>query len=206
MALSPYHLHHVSRSDAEVLRRGKVKELEITQILEKIPFQSQNEPLRVGVLGCAEKRFVKIHKKIFEKIFQRPTELVTFDISIEHLSGEEHIVQHDCTKPLPEINFDILFGHVLLKFIETEKQLSVLLNSYEALSSPGLAIHVFDAEDIETTAVKQSDGYWSVPLERWKTELENRHIHYQELHWEIESPGEGLPIRGIKGGALVLIR
>lgn len=206
MALSAYHAKHAARSDEEIRRRAIVKEWELKRIFFEIPFSTSNNLVRVGVLGCANNRFVPYHRDIFQRLLGKPIEMITFDIVIEHLAGEAGVVRHDLTTPLPQAGFDILFGHVLLKFIETEKQLDVLVNSYHALKEGGLAIHVFDAEDVETETTKQADGLWSVPLRRWEKELSGQGIRYRVLRWTMDPPGEGIPVRGARGGALILIK
>src|SRR3990167_6918404 len=101
MTVSNYHQKHINRSDEEIIRRIFVKELELKKILSETNYKPGFENVRVAVLGCADKRFVKLHKLVFEKLFQKPVELVTFDISVEHLEGEENVIQHDVATPIP---------------------------------------------------------------------------------------------------------
>ncbi|OGH69097.1 MAG: hypothetical protein A3I29_04540 [Candidatus Magasanikbacteria bacterium RIFCSPLOWO2_02_FULL_44_11] len=204
--LSTYHSKYSERTRDEIKRRSAVKEEELKRIFNEINFATTSDPVRVAVLGCADTRFVPKHKEIFEKIFNRSVELTTFDISQEHLKDQPGFIQHDCTLPLPNQPYDITFGHVLLKFIETEKQWDIIKNSYDGLISPGLAIHIFDEEDVTTKETKQKDGYWSLPLERWAEELKKKNMKYKILNWSISLEGVPIPIRGLKGGALVLIK
>jgi hypothetical protein len=206
MVLSPYHLKYNQRSDEELQKRADVKEQELKKIFEATKYKPAFEPVRVAVLGCADHRFVRHHKRIFQKLLQKPIELTTFDITVEHLRNKEGVVQHDCASPLPNPPYDITFGHVLLKFVETERQWLVIKNSYDALRSPGLAVHVFDEEDVTITSPRLPDGYFSVPLERWKKKLAEESIKFFELHWKIILEHMPIPIRGIKGGALVLMK
>ncbi|MBI4457507.1 hypothetical protein HY633_00920 [Candidatus Uhrbacteria bacterium] len=205
MTLSRYHQNYLRRSDEDLARRAEAKKIELAKILDAVDFRPGHVPVRVAVLGCADPRFVGHHKRMFEAAFKKDVELTTFDIEAEHLKDEEGAVQHDITTALPNPPYDVAFGHVVLKFIETEKQWDVLRNSFDALRSPGLAIHVFDEEDVTMQLPNQPDGYWSVPIERWKKALEKDGIIYRELHWSIDIGGPS-PIRGIKGGALVLIK
>jgi len=140
MAISSYHKKHINRSDEETNRRIFVKELELKKILSETNYKPGFDDIRIAVLGCADKRFVKLHKNIFEKLFEKNVELITFDITVEHLEGEENIIQHDVTTPIPNSPFDITFGHVLLKFIKTEKQWDVIKFCSSLLS---LMVHVF---------------------------------------------------------------
>lgn len=206
MTISNYHQKHIGRSDEETERRAIVKEMELKKILEETTFQTTVDPIRIAVLGCADKRFVKYHKDIFEKLLGKPVEMVTFDITIEHLAGEENVVQHDITTPLPNHPYDITFGHVVLKFIETDKQFVAIKSAYNALCSPGLAIFVYDLEDINTKTPLQADGYYSVPLNDYKQKLDGEGIMYKDLRWKLEIIEMPIPIRGLEGGALVVIK
>ncbi|PJE51264.1 MAG: hypothetical protein COV29_00700 [Candidatus Yanofskybacteria bacterium CG10_big_fil_rev_8_21_14_0_10_36_16] len=204
MVLSDYHKKHASRSDEETDRRIFVKELELKKILSETNYKPRFDTVRVAVLGCADKRFVKRHNTIFEKLFQKIVEQITFDITTEHLKGEDNIVQHDITTPIPNAPFDITFGHVVLKFIETSKQWDALKSAYDALRSPGLGIFVYDMEDITTQASIQADGFFSVPVGIYKKKLTEENIKFKDLRWDIVLDNVPIPIRGLKGGALVL--
>lgn len=103
------------------------------------------------------------------------------DISVEHLSGEEGVIEHDCTLPLPNSPFDITFAHVVLRFVETEKQWDLIKNSVDALKSGGIAIHVLDKEDYETKESKLSNGLFSVPIDKWKTKLDKLGLEYKVI-------------------------
>jgi hypothetical protein len=204
MPISNYHSNHTNRTDNETNKRGFVKELELKYILNKTNYSPSKENLRIAVLGCADKRFVKIHKEIFEKLLKRNIEQTTFDITTEHLEGAENIIRHDVTKQIPNAPFDIVFAHVLLKFIETDKQWDVIRNAYEALLSPGLGVFVYDLEDIATISPIQADGHYSVPLDTYKKKLEEKNIEYRDLQWDFSNSNEQNTIRGLKGGALVI--
>ncbi|HEY4474691.1 MAG TPA: hypothetical protein VJC06_02110 [Candidatus Paceibacterota bacterium] len=204
MTVSNYHQKHINRSDEEIIRRIFVKELELKKILLETNYKPEFEIVRVAVLGCADKRFVKLHKLIFEKVLQKPVELITFDITTEHLGGEENVIQHDITTPILNGPFDITFGHVVLKFIQTNKQWNVIKNAYNVLCSPGLGIFVFDLEDVTTEKSIQADGYFSVSIETYKQKLVEENIKFKDLRWDINLDNVPIPIRGLKGGALVM--
>lgn len=206
MAISNYHQKHISRSDGETERRALVKEMELKKIFEVTAFRPTSDTVKIAVLGCADKRFVKYHKSIFEKLLGKPVDMVTFDITTEHLVGEENVVQHDITTPLLDQPYDITFGHVVLKFIETEKQWFAIKSAYDALRSPGLGIFVYDLEDVNTKTPLQADGYYSVPLDDYKQKLDDEGIKYKDLQWKLEIPKMPIPIRGLEGGALVVIK
>ncbi|MFH0891939.1 MAG: hypothetical protein V1867_04115 [Candidatus Falkowbacteria bacterium] len=181
MALSDYHLQFTLKSDSDIQRRIDEKELELKRVFEFVQLSTDSGVIRVAVLGCADKRLVRGHKKIFEKVLNKKVELTTFDLSVEHLLGEENVAQHDCTLPLPNTPYDITYAHVLLKFIPTEKQLDLIKNSFAALVSGGIAIHVLDKIDYETIGPKLPDGYFTVPLADYKLELTRLGIGFKEV-------------------------
>jgi len=181
VALSNYHQKYANLPDEEIQNRANEKKQELSLILDQTPLRTADETVKVAVLGCGDKRFIEHHKEIFETLLGKPAEIVTFDITTDHLKGGENVIQHDCTLPLPNGPFDITYAHVLLKFIETEKQWDLIKNSYESLKPGGLAIHVVDREDYETKEPLLPNGQFSVPLERWKSQLTELNIQYKEI-------------------------
>lgn len=182
MAISQYHQHYIDQSDGEIQRKADAKEQELIEILDKVPFSTDGDLVKIAVLGCGDKRLVAHHKKIFEKVLGKNTEIITFDISTGHLSGENNIIQHDCTLPLPNQPYDIAYGHVLLKFIETKKQFDVIKNSIDVLRPGGLAIHVLDRDELDAKNEKLPGGLWSVPLEKWKEKLKETNMIFTEIN------------------------
>lgn len=179
MALSDYHQKYSNKSDEEIAVRASVKKMELKQIFSSVHLKTDSEKLKIAVMGCGDKRFVKYHREYFAEILGKPVELTTFDITIDHLAGEDGIVQHDCTEPLPNPQYDITFAHALLKFITIEKQWDVIINSYNALKPGGLAIHVLDEEDYSGEDL--GAGLFSVPLEQWAERLRNNDISFTEI-------------------------
>jgi len=202
MSLSDYHQKYASKSDEEIALRAKAKEEELKQIFAVAPLKSTASPVRVGVMGCGEKRFIQHHRDMFAKLLGWPVEVTTFDLVVDHLAGENRVFQHDVIEPLPEGPFDITYAHVLLKFIPTEKQLDVLLNSFNALRDGGIAIHVFDPEEIEATTLTLDDGKYAVPLKSLKSELDARGIKYVEADLSVE----GIRPNPIRSSALILLK
>lgn len=198
MTLSTYHQKYSEKSDEELAKRAEVKNEELAQIFAATPLLSKNNPLRVAVMGCGDKRFVQFHKKYFAERLGKTIELTTFDISIEHLSGEENVIQHDCTLPLPNTPYDITYAHVLLKFIPIEKQWAVLKNSYDALCAGGIAIHVLDTEDY--SGAQLADGLYSVQLEKLEENLKQNNIQYTKTVLHVG------PNQNIEALALLLIK
>jgi len=181
MTLSNYHQKYASYRDEEILNRVKEKREELVLIFKQVKLNTNSEIVHIAVLGCGDKRFIEYHKEIFKEFIVQPIKIDTFDITIKHLDGGENIIKHDCTLPLPNVPFDITYGHILLKFIETEKQWNLIKNSFDALKSGGLAIHVMDKEDYETEEVLLQNGQFSVPLDRWKKQLSEMGINFKEI-------------------------
>ncbi len=178
MVISDYHKKFTIKSDEEI---SQTKDQELIQIFASTSLLNNRDFIHVAVLGCADKRLVQWHKKNFEKVLNKKIEITTFDISIEHLWGEENVIQHDCTLPLPKTPYDITYAHVLLKFIPQEKQFDVIKNSFFALNSWGVAIHILDTSDYETIGIKQTDWYFTVPLNDYKRDLSKLNISYKEF-------------------------
>ena len=163
------------------MNRVNEKREELKAILGEVVFETPNGPCRVAVLGCGDKRFVAAHKKLFEEFTHKPVTLTTFDITTDHLAGEQGVIKYDCTLPLPDLPYDITYAHVLLKFIETEKQWELLKNSYDALIEHGIAIHVMDKEEVESKKQLLPNGQYAVPIKRWEERLLSQDIHFKVI-------------------------
>lgn len=181
MSLSNYHQKYTNYSNEEIENRVKEKRDELLLIFKQMELNTKSDVIKIAVLGCGDKRFIKYHKEIFQEFISQPIEITTFDITIDHLLGSENIIKHDCTLPLPGIPYDITYAHVLLKFVETEKQWNLIKNSYDSLKSGGFAIHVMDKEDYETKEILLPNGQFSVPINRWKEQLDKKGIKYREI-------------------------
>ena len=149
MGLSDYHQKQRRLSDQEIERRLNVKSDELAAVFSRVaqPVVS-GRPVRVGVLGCADIRYVSGHQKLFASILGLPIDLTTFDITVDHLAGAPGVVQHDCTLPLPDGPFDVLLAHVLLKFLDADGQLALVQNGLHALNPGGVFILVNDQEEL----------------------------------------------------------
>ncbi len=181
MSLSSYHQQYAQKTDEEIERRVWEKEQELTLIFGQVSFQHASDVVRVAVLGCGDKRFVKAHKLLFERFTKKTVNLTTFDITIDHLLGEEQVVAHACTLPLPNPPYDICFSHVLLKFIPREQQWDVLKNSYDALAEGGMAIHIINKEELEEEGEIFGDEYFTVPLQELRQRLTRDGILHTEV-------------------------
>lgn len=181
MALSLYHQNYAQQSDAEIENKVNEKREELAVVFKQVQLKTSSEIVRVAVIGCGDRRLVKKHKVIFESFTKKPVEMITFDVSTKHLGGEKNVIQHDCALPLPNGPFDLTYSHVLLRFIDTEKQWDVLKNSYDALKPGGLAIHLLDREDYETIKSKHANGLFAVPLDKWKAKFDELGVRYKEV-------------------------
>lgn len=181
MTLSDYHKNYSIKSDVDIDKRAEVKRFEINTIFSQVNLDTDSNPVRIAVLGCADKRLIAKHKQIFSGVLKLPIELFTFDITTQHLEGETNVIKHDCTLPLPDGPFDITYAHVLLKFIEVEKQWDCILNSIQALKEGGVAIHIMDKEDYTTESNKLMGGYYTVPLKRWEKKIIYEKIKFKKI-------------------------
>lgn len=181
MILSKYHQKYADYSDEEIEKRVKEKRDELSFIFKKVALNTSGEVVKIAVLGCGDKRYIKFHKEIFQELITRPVEITTLDITIKHLVGGKNVIKHDCTLPLPNTPYDITYAHVLLKFIKTEKQWDLIKNSYNALKSGGLAILVLDKDDYETKERRLPGGLFAVPLNRWEKRLNELNSEYKEV-------------------------
>jgi hypothetical protein len=179
--MDQYHQQYTDQTDIEISRKVKEKEDELNIILKQFPHKTDIQAFRIAVMGCGDKRFVSLHKNIFEKVLQKPVRITTFDITVKHLQGEENIAQHDCTKPFPNPPYNLTYAHVLLKFIPPEKQWDIIINSYYALAKGGIAIHILDNEEIKSGEKLLKNGLYGVNLNFLEDKLKKEKINYQEI-------------------------
>lgn len=179
--ISPYHQQFRDQSSEEIQKKADAKQEELKKIFSEAPFEIHERPVRIAVLGCGDSRLIEHHRRIFTSLIDADVEITTFDISTDHLLGEDRVVQHDCTEPIPLGPFDITYAHVLMKFIYTEKQWSLLKNSFDVLGEGGMAIHVFDQEEIDSSKERLDGGLYAVDLHELKAQLQKSGIEYQEL-------------------------
>lgn len=140
--LSAYHRSKQQRSRERSDALLKEKEEELLRIAELDAYKTE-QLSKIAVLGVADKRHVQGHRDLFSKILGHAVDINTFDIITEHLSGETQVYAQDVTEAIPYGPYDIVYSHVLLKFIPKEKQMRVIDNSVAALKHGGIAIHVF---------------------------------------------------------------
>jgi hypothetical protein len=133
---------------------------------------------------------------------RKAVDMVTFDITVEHLAGANGVVQHDVTLPIPKQPYDVAYSDLLLRFIETDKQWDALKNSYDLLRAPGVAVHVLNKEELASETAQMPDGFFAVPLERWKERMDENGIRYQELDVVIE----GIEPEPIEQHVLMLLK
>lgn len=136
----------------------------------------------VAVLGASDRRYIPIHERIFSAILQKEIILHTLDIETEHLSGKSGVIQHDVTTPFPH-RYSIIFSHELMKFLSPEEQLLTILNSCQALTSPGLAMHIIHEPSIKGTPELRAWQY-RVDPDDLIVKLKNKGIPAEKLYFE----------------------
>ncbi|HWQ99895.1 MAG TPA: class I SAM-dependent methyltransferase [Candidatus Methylomirabilis sp.] len=190
---SAYHEDYAKKTDADITHRVHVKELQLRQLFMTLGTPQFLSPtVRVAVLGCADKRYVSLHERMFSSLLQKPVALTTFDITVEHLAGEKGVVQHDATLPLPGGPFDVTYSDILMRFIEPAKQIAALKESYDALVPGGLAIHLFGVEDYDPPpGYVPVPGTFRVDLNLLQFELTKMNIQFMEMPVRIETTPPG---------------
>ena len=161
-----------AESDTESKKKLDEKEEELRAIFLEIKLPHK-DTYKLAVLGCGDKRHLKGNTKISESVLGKKIENTTYDLDVKHLG--EDAEEHDCTEELPGKDFDITYAHVLLKFIPRELQVALIENSYNALASGGVAIHVIDGDNIKP----DKDGFTSVDLDYIKDLLTESNIDYK---------------------------
>ncbi len=199
MTLSTYHQKHADRPEVEIAPRIAAKKAELVHVLDVLG-NSFKPPVRIAVLGCASKQIAFGHIQIFGELFGASVDVITFDITTEHLLGVPNVIKHDCTLPLPGAPFDITYGHVLLKFMPPEKQWQLLLNSYNALKPGGIAIHIMDKNGKVRPTVMMQEGTVDVPLDEHIVKLTQAGIGYKIIDIKVGPNQQG------NGTCLVLIK
>lgn len=151
--LQAHYKEYADQPDGWVQNMEGTKKSIVKYVLGAAGFQPPASGItKAVVLGASDKRYIPIHHKIFKDITGRDVELTTFDIDIAHLSGGENIINHDVTKPFPNAPYHIIFSHELMKFLTSEEQVATIKNSYLALASGGVAMHIIHAPSIKGTA------------------------------------------------------
>jgi hypothetical protein len=178
MGLSAYHQQYMDLPDSEIARRVEEKKRELDVILLQVPLRTAAEPVKIAVMGCADKRLIPAHKQVFGDILHKTVVVTTFDITIAHLEGGEGVIEHDCTEPLPGGLYSVTYAH---KFIEREKQWDAVKSSYDCLESGGLSIHVLDREEVDSEEEVLPGGLFSVPLDEIKRRLNQEGIAFREI-------------------------
>lgn len=191
--VTEYHLQYAKKSDAEILHRAWIKEVQLRQIFATVGLPQFSRPVvNVAVLGSADARLVPQHDRIFSAIFAKPVALTTFDLTVEHLQAASGVMQHDVTTPLPGGPYDLVYSDILIRFIEPAKQLDVVMNAWNALAPGGVAIHIFLMEDFHTEMQKEkTPGVQPIDFNQLQLKLNEKHIFYTEVPLRIETVKPG---------------
>jgi len=184
--LEVHYTEYAERPDEWVEDREGAKKSIVNHVLKETQFESTDNPTRVVVLGASDKRYVSVHRKIFEEAIQGKVEMITFDIDTKHLEGEEGIVEHDVTNPFPNPPYTVVFSHELMKFLTPEQQLQVIKNSHDALSETGLAMHILHSPSIEGTK-KMKEWQNRVNPDELIKELEKDNILVEKIVFDSDT-------------------
>lgn len=198
---------YANRTHEEIEFRTQIKKQELDAAFAKFPPAIKKDRLEIAVLGCPDPRMISPYSVMFEKSFNKPCSIVIFDKVTDHLKGMPTVVQHDATNPLPSGPFDVVYSHDLLRFVSKDKQFSVLENSFNALASEGMAIHVLDDEEILSKEDRLSDGWYSVDLNNLKNKLKEKNIFFTEVAYNVAGGLESkfqTKVRAIRGVILIL--
>jgi hypothetical protein len=191
--LSQYHQKWTEKSDEAIRHFVLVKELQFRQVFASIGAPAFVSPTpRIAILGCKERRLALWQNEMFSRLLAKPTAVTTFEITTEHLSGVPGVIQHDATEPLPGGPFDLVYADVLVRFIAPEKQLTVLIDSWEALAPGGMAVIAFSHNDYDPRPdyVPAPDTY-RVDMNALQLELSKRSIPFLEIPVVIETTPPG---------------
>lgn len=184
--LEEHYKEYANQPDSWVSNMKKVKKEIIENIFKNIKSTPKTNSIKVAVLGASDKRYIKIHKDLFTEITKKDIQMTTFDIDTKHLEGEEGIIYHDITKPFPQSNFDIIFSHALLKFIEPEKQAEVIRNSYNSLNKQGFTMHILHSPELKETKELRAWQY-KVDINSIIEKLKKDNINCRKITFNIES-------------------
>jgi SAM-dependent methyltransferase len=181
MGLSDYHIKYASLPDEEIENRAKYKKEELLALCNELKLETNSQSCDVAVMGCGDKRLIAKHQEIFSEFCGRPVKIITFDVTIDHLSGANNVIQHDCIDPLPGGPYDIVYGHVLLRFIHPDHQWGVIKNTYDVLKPGGLSIQILDFLDFTTESKRLPNGLYSVPLRKYEEQMDAEGMTFIEV-------------------------
>lgn len=190
--LQAHYKEYASQPDKWVSNMEITKKSIVKYIIEAMTFKPKTESVKVVVLGASDKRYIPIHKRIFEEILKKDIQMNTFDVDVVHLGGKsKSVVEHDVTKTFPNAPYDIIFSHELMKFLTPEEQIQVMKNSYHALSNNGLAMHIMHVPSIKGTTELRTWQYRVNPDSLLK-QLKKEDIPATKLIFDSESDVEWL--------------
>lgn len=189
--LQAHYKDYAGQSDEWVSNMEITKCSIVRQVVKAINFKptlnSVNSIVNVVVLGASDKRYIPIHKRVFETVLKTNIQMTTFDVETAHLGGKtQSIVKHDVNKPFPNKLYDIIFSHELMKFLTPEEQIQVMKNSYHALSNKGFAMHIMHVPSIKGTSELRSWQYRVSP-DSLLAQLQKENIPVTKLVFNSES-------------------
>lgn len=150
--LQQHYLEYAAQSDDWVENMVVTKKSIVAYVIKASNFNTNAKPIRIAVLGASDPRYIKIHERLFEEILRKKIELITLDLDVVHLGGKsKSVIQCDVTKKFPA-SFDVIFSHELMKFLTQNEQLATLMNSFNALNSNGISMHIVHEPSIKGTS------------------------------------------------------
>jgi len=187
IVLKKHYEEYANQSDDWVNNMEKTKASIVKYVIKHIKPTFNSDSLNVCVLGASDKRYIPIHKRIFETILKKKIQMTTLDLDISHLAGKksEILMQHDVNKTFPK-TFDIIFSHELMKFLTQDEQLKTIENSYSALNKNGFTMHIIHEPSIKGTK-ELRDWQFKVNPDLLIEELKAKSIIAEKLVFKSES-------------------
>lgn len=183
--LKKYFKEYANRPQSWVDERERVKKYIVQRIFEITEFMPVSGRVKIAVLGASDKRYIEVHRKIFREALQKNVQVTTFDTDTQHLAGERGIIYHDVATPFPSSQFNLVFSHSLLKFLNPEKQSLVIRNSYNALAKGGIAMHILHLPEIKGTK-KLRKWQYRVYTNTLIAKLRKENIPCKEIELDID--------------------
>ena len=139
---SSYHAHMLTASAIDVRAVFDEKLTELNKLKKNLRYSNTPKPIKVAVLGCADQRYADTYPLLFQKVLGEDVSVVVYDLSVKHLPASTKVIEHDCTKTLPE-KFDLIYSHMLINFLSPTEQRHLIDNARKSLIRKGIAIHIY---------------------------------------------------------------
>lgn len=184
--LEAHYAEYGNQPDSWVANMEKTKKSIIERVLTEASFHPATDEIEIAVLGASDKRYLAIHEHIFRELLGKNVSVVTLDCDTKHLGAPPNTIQCDVTQPLPGGPYDIVMSHALMKFLTPPEQFAVIKNSYEALKSSGVAMHIMHPPELEGTT-ELRDWQYRVNLDDIINKLNEEQIPTKVVTFESDS-------------------